>query len=787
MTALQHKLVRDLLYMKMQAAAIALVIGCGVATCVMSISVLRSLEAARDRYYETGRFAHLFAHAKRAPRQIAARIAEIPGVAGVETRIVAEAPLDMPGLPEQAVGRFVSIPDFGEPALNRLHLRSGRWPDPDRRGEVLVNEAFAAAHRMNPGSQFRAVLNGRRQDLVVAGVALSPEYIYQIRGGDLFPDDLRYGVIWMRDRQLAAAFDLTKSFNDVAVALMPRAVAGDVVLKLDALLAPYGGLGATGREEQVSNRYISDELTQLRAMASVPPAIFLLVSAFVLNVLVGRIITMQRDQIAMLKAFGYSPAALGWHYAQMTLVIVGAGTVIGTAAGAWFGSGLAELYARFFRFPSMHFRIDAGVVALAAGLSTAAGALGVASAVLRAMSLAPAEAMRPEAPAAYRPAWLERSGLGRWLTPSTRMIARQIERHPLRSALSTLGIALGIAVMMLGSFSKDVVNAIIAFQFGAVQHYDFLVTTFEPAPPEATHAFARLPGVLRAEPFRSVAVRLVHGRHARRVAVLGLAADRQLLIPRDSRELPAAVPPSGLLLSEKLAELLHVRPGEELTIEVLEGSRAVRTLPVAATLRDFSGLSAYMDLAALNRFMREGRIVSGAFLRVDPAASASLHSRLKASPAVAGVSSQLASLRSFESTFSENLLRMRLFNVAFASIIAFGVVYNAARITLSERARDLATLRVVGLTRREVWGTLAGEVAVLALAAVPIGLVVGRGLVEVAARALETETQRFPIVVSAVTCAEAVSTILAAALVSALAVGRRISHLDLVAVLKSRD
>lgn len=787
MTALHRKLLRDLRHLQTQAAAISLVIACGVATFVMSVSVLRSLEWARDQYYADARFAQLFVHVRRAPRGLAERLREIPGVAGVETRVVAEVPLDLPDLAEPAVGRIVSLPDFGEPALNRLHLRRGRWPDPERRGEVLVNEAFAAAHRFEPGGRFRAVLNGRSEVLTVTGIALSPEYIYQIRGGDLFPDDRRFGVLWMRDRPLASAFDLTDAFNDATFALMHGAVEAEVVRRVDLLLAPYGGLGATGRDEQVSHRYVTDELTQLRAMASVPPAIFLLVAAFVLNVVLNRLIATQREQIAALKAFGYTPAELGWHYGQLTLVIVASGVLLGTAVGAWLGRDMAEMYGRFFRFPTMDFRLDPAALAQAAGLSVAAAVLGVFAAVRRVMRLPPAEAMRPESPPLYRAAWLERAGLHRWLSQVGRMVVRQIGRHPLRAVLSISGIALGVAVMVLGSFSRDLVDHIVDFQFGAVQHHDFNVAFIEPGPPEALHAAARLPGVLRAEPYRAVPVRLVHGRQARRTALLGLAEDRELLRLRDADARPVAVPADGLLLSEKLAGLLGVRPGDRLTVEVLEGIRPVRTLVVADTLRDFSGLAAYMNLPALNRFMREGRMVSGAFLRTDRAEEAALYAQVKATPGVASLTSQRAALRSFQETLSENLLRMRLFNVAFAGIIAFGVVYNAARITVSERARELATLRVIGLTRGEVSGTLLGEVAVLTLAALPVGLVLGRLMAGVAVWALETETQRFPVVVSPATYAEAAVTVLAAALISGAIVRRHIDRFDLVAVLKARD
>lgn len=787
MTALRQKLLRDGWRLRTQAVAIGLVIACGVATYVMSVSVLHSLERMGRRYYEDYRFADIFAPLTRAPRAVAARLAEIPGVAAAAARVVAEAALDLPDLVEPAAGRLVSIPDEGPPELNRLHLRRGRWPEPDRRGEVLVNEAFAVAHRLAPGDRLQAVLHGRREPLTVTGIALSPEYVYQIRGGDLLPDDLRFGVFWMRERALAAAFDLTGACNDVVLALRPEADAAAVIAAVDGLLAPYGGRGAYGRTEQVSHRYVSDELAQLRGMASVPPAIFLLVAAFVLNVVLGRLIARQREQIATLKAFGYTAREIGTHYLQFALLIAGFGLVLGVAAGAWLGRGMADMYVDFFRFPGQDYRVEPVLVLQVTAVTLAAALLSVAPAVRGVARLAPAEAMRPAAPGDYRPAWLERFGPGDPSGWAGRMVLRQIARRPWRAAFTTTGIALAIAVMILGSFGRDMIGYVVAFQFDAVQRYDFSVGFFEPASPAALAAVAHLPGVLRAEPFRAVPVRLGSGPRSRRTTITGLAADRDLLQVLDPEARPVPLPAAGLLLAEKLAEHLGVTPGDRVAVEVLEGARPVREVEVAATLRDFSGLAAYMNLEAVHRLMREGPRLSGAWLAVDPAAHGEFYRELKRTPRVAGVVSQRASLRRFEAMMAANLLRMRLVNVIFAGIIAFGVVYNAARVTLSERAWELATLRVLGLTRGEVSAVLAGEILLLTAWAAPLGIACGTGLAALALRVLETETQRFPLVIAPATYGAALVTVLSATVLSLLVVRRRINRLDLVGVLKARD
>lgn len=788
MRALDRKLLRDLWHMKGQAVAIALVIAAGVATYVLSVSTLQSLRRTQDRYYERYRFAHVFAHLKRAPNPLADRIAEIPGVAQVQTRIVEQVTLDVPVLPEPAVGRLISIPEYPAPGLNGLYLRSGRWVEPGRTGEVLASEGFAQAHRLGPGDRISAVINGRRQRLTVVGVALSPEYVYAIRPGDLLPDEKRFGIFWMGYTDLAAAFNMQGAFNDIALTLTPGASEPEVLRRLDRLTESYGGLGAYGRADQTSNRFINNEINELRGMAQVVPTIFLAVAAFLLHIVISRLIGTQREQIATLKAFGYTSFEVGQHYLRMVLLVVIAGAIIGTVLGVWLGRGLTEIYTSFFRFPVFEYRPGADVILLAVFVSAAAAAAGTLGAVLRAMRLPPAEAMRPEPPASFGPTFLERLGLQRLFSSTARMILRQLERQPLRSLLSALSIALAVAVCVLGSFMKDAVEYLMETQFAFAQRQQMSVTFDEPTSGQVLYELAHLPGVRHCEPFRAIAVRLRFGARERRVSVLGLPAEGKLfrVIDRQRRAVP--LPPEGLVLSAKLAELLDVRVGDVLMVEVLEGERPVRPVPVVALVNDLAGTDAYMEVEAVRRLMRESDVMSGAFLATDTDRTDELYTALKNTPHVAGVAVTQTALTSFRKTIAENLLRMRFFNVLFAGVIAFGVVYNSARIALSERSRELATLRVLGYTRAEVSLILLGELAVLTLVAIPVGLTLGYGLAALVIRlAYNTELFRMPLVIDRSTYAFAATVTLVAALVSGLVVRRRIDRLDLVAVLKSKE
>jgi putative ABC transport system permease protein len=787
LSILDRKLLRDLWHLRGQVAAISVVVACGVATVMTTRTAYTSLLGSRAAYYADYRFADVFAHVKRAPEALRARLLAVPGVVAAETRIVTEVTLDVPGLAEPATGQLVSVPERRRPILNDLYLRRGRWPEPGRSDEVIVSEAFAVANRLEPGETLGAVINGRWQRLRIVGVALSPEYLYEIAPGGLFPDNKHFGVLWMSREALGPAFEMVGAFNDVSLAVGPDAVESDVIGRVNRLLDRYGGLGAYGRSDQVSARFISDEIAQNRVSGTVIPAIFLGIAAFLLNVVLARLVSTEREQIGVLKAFGYSDWAVGRHYLKFAVVALLIGCAVGVALGLWFAARTIATYASFYRFPVFVFRLD--WMALALGLLVTLGAVfvGAASAVRRVAALPPAVAMQAEPPARFRPGPLERLGLYRLVAVPGRIAMRNLERRPVKAALSALGIAFAVAILLVGRFFVDAMSYIADVQFRHVQREDVMVVFNAPRPAVVRYELTRLPGVLRAEPFRTVSVRLRAGHRSRRTALLGLEESGELRQLIGRRLVPVALPSDGVVLTAKLGEILHVSPGDTLTVEVLEGARPVRRVAVAGFVDELLGLSAYMEQHALNRLLAEGNTLSGALLRVDPFAAPALYGRLKRLPGVAGTSSRNATLASFEATLAESIGIMTTILVGFAGGLAVAMVYNAARIALSERARELASLRVLGFTRGEVAAMLLGEQAVLIVGGIAAGLALGYQLCRVLSGLYQWELFRIPLVVSPETYAFAVTVILIAALGTALLVRRRLDRLDLVAVLKTRE
>lgn len=784
---LNRKLLRELWSHRGQMASIIAVVAVGVMTVVTMRGTYEALADSQQRYYRDAHFPHLWAQLERAPESLRRRIEEIPGVSAVETRVTFAASLHVPGVSAPALGLFVSLPERGRPSVGDIRITSGRHFAPGARAEAIISENFAEANGFVPGDTLRAVLNGRLRALEVVGVAISPEHSYAVPPGALFPEDERYGILWMSREVLGPAYAMEGAFNEVVLTALPGADLRRIAQRLDRLLEPYGGLGAYQREDQPSHQILTSELEQNRSMGTIVPAIFLGVAAFLLNVVLGRMIATQRGEIAVLKAFGYDNLSVGAHYLMFALVAGVVGALLGSIAGIWLGGMMVDLYAVYFRFPDLTYRLRPGLVLLGLAVSMLGAAGGALNAVRRAVRLPPAEAMRPEAPARFEPGWIERTGIGRLLPAAGRMILRNLERQPLRSAFSAIGVAVSTAILVVGLFMFDGIDRMMDLQFNQTQREDLSVTFNHPLPGRARYDLMHLPGVTRVEPFRAVPVRLRHGHLVEETAITGLVPEARLRRIVSARGSEHPLPAAGIVLSRILAEQLRLQTGDRVQVEVLEGERRRVMVQVSGIVDDFIGVSAYARLDALHRIARGPQVVTGAFLQVEAGDQAALGEQLKGLPVVASVASPAEMLQTFEAQLEESLFISIFFMLGFSGVIAMAVVYNGARVALSERGKELASLRVLGFSQREVAVLLLGEQGTLTLAAIPLGWVIGYGLAAALVTSLTTESYRIPLVVTPATYLYSALATLVAAAVSGWLVRRRLDRLDLIAVLKTRE
>lgn len=786
MSTLHTKLLRELRRLWSQFMAIAMVMAAGVATLLIGVGTYQSLDQTRSAYYRGQRFADMFASVTRAPRTLLQEIARIEGVSDVDGRIAQLAIADIEGIEEPASVLLLSLPTGSTQGLNQLYLRSGRLPEIASSTEAAVSEVFAKANRLQLGSNIDVIMNGTLRGITVVGVALSPDYVYAVAPGESMPNEGRFGVLWVPAPVLAAAYGMKGAFNTVSLKLLPRTSEHRVSESLDIILAPFGGQGAYGRAKQTSHAYLSSELTQLRSMSSVLPPIFLFVAAFLVNMTLLRLITLEREQIGLLKALGYSAWSIARYYIELVVLIGLIGVAIGIFFGVWAGGALASLYARFYSFPELIFSRDPLLFLIAGGATLLAAVVGAVRGVSAAARLPPAVAMSPPAPPVYRNRG-RRSSLPFQPRKTWVMVTRHIMHWPWRSAGGVIGLSFSVAVLVGSLWSVGGVNHVVDYTFNKADRQDATLVFSTPKTMSAIQDVGRLPAVLAREPFRAVGVEVRSGHIARRIALLGRGESAVLTKLFDAHMQPVRLPRSGILLTHALAKILGVGRGDSVDVRLLEGNRQIRQVYISGVVEGYLGLSAYMELGALEALVQDGGLISGAYLTLDPLERDRLYATLKRTPSAGSLSVQAEALKQFRATMAQNMYVMIGVLAGLASLIAFGVVYNFSRISLSEQGRELASLRVLGFTRREVSSLLLAETAALTLVAQPVGWGLGLLLAWAMVQGFSTEMFAMPLVVGPEVFASSSLIVIFAAIVSGLIVRRRVDRLDMIAVLKTRE
>ncbi len=789
MSTLHIKLWRDLTRLRAQVLTIAMVVAIGVSGFVGMFAVHESLKGSRDAFYADNRLADVFVGVKRAPVHLRERLAAIHGVADVKLDVLFDAQVDLPGVIPPVTGRFIALDlsavHAGRQGLNALTLKQGRWPERGTALEALVSDRFAAARQLKPGDVVHAILNGRRERIHLVGTAVTPEYVFASQGGA--PDDTAFGVWWIDGQRLREQFDMEGAFNQASLRLLPGAPELPVRAQVDRLLADYGSVGAVGRDGQLSAKIVSDELASLKVMGTVLPAIFLAVAMFILNVVLSRQVATQRSQIAALKALGYTDGAIAGHYTQLALVIAGLGVVAGLGLSEFIGRGMLSLYDEVFRFNGLAYVMSPWLLLASALIAALAATAGTWTAIRSVVRLRPAQAMMPPAPPMYSRTLVERLGLARFLTTGARMVVRQVERRPLRAAFTVTGIALAVALQISGAFWLDAIAHIADVQFRQVQQGDVLVNFRRPVPRTVVQDLQRLPGVIHAEPYRTEPVKVSWRGRSEDTALSGYRGDAQLLRVVDETRGAVAMPPHGVVLSALLAESLGARVGDRIMLEFRLWNRRQVQVEVVDIVHTMFGKLLFMNLDAMNRLAGDGDGVADAALQVDPAAMTAFWTAVKGAPTIASVFDKAGSYEAFDQRTQKNMGIFSGILTVFAVAMAVGIIYNAARISLSERAWELASLRVLGMTRAEVSVLLLAELGAELLIALPIGALLGYGLASAMMALMASDAIDFPVVIEPSTYASAGLIVLAAGVASALLVRRQIDRLDLVSVLKVRE
>jgi putative ABC transport system permease protein len=786
-SSLSKKLWADLIALKGQVISIALVVSTGIAVIIGALSCYDSLRWAQQYFYQHYQFANLFVSLKHAPNTLMTQMAKIPGIKQVQLEINKEVKIDIKNMKEPAIGLFISLSKNRQKSINRPHLRQGRWPSPSQNKELLISESFAKEHRLRPGDSISAILNGRHQQFIITGIAISPQFIYSIRAQDIIPDNKHFGVFWLNAKAMESAFNMVGAFNQLSIVLSNHANPKPIIAALDVLLVDYGSLGAYTRKNQISHRFLTNEFEQLKFMATVLPTIFLIITSFLVNMVISRLVTLQRTQIASLKALGYSNRNIVLYYFKFVLVIITIGAVIGISFGVWMGQSMIGLYREYFIFPLFPFKLSPLIPLVSIIISLIAAIIGMLNSLHRVFKLSPSQAMRPQSPKLYTRSAIDYLLINSKVSPVVKIIIRNLSRSKLRQASSIMGISCGIGIVILGLFWGDAFNYLIDAQFRHAERGHIMVNFNDVVNRQSIVELQKIPGVLSVEGMRTIPVRFQSQQHDYQTGLIGFvekSSQRQLL--NDKLEKINLIP-NQFFLSLALAQVLNVKVGDSLWIEALSGKKKKRLVTVNAIVDDFIGLSGYMEYESLHHLFDESFAVTSASMLIDKNKEHTIYQRLKTIPKIATVTIKYALIKTFEDTFAKHILIFTGFLSVFAIIIAVGIIYNNAQIALSERALELATMRVIGMTQKEVAIILIGELLIQLIIAIPIGVIIALILATISINLIPADIIRIPLVIQSHTYIIASTIAMCAALFSAIIVFKRIKKLDLLAVLKTMD
>lgn len=790
MRVLNKKLMRNVRQSWGQSLAVAAVVMLGTAIYVAFASAHRDLLLTRDTYYEKYRFADFTLMLDQAPATAVFRVENFPGVREARGRIVEDVNLDIEGEDQPRIGRVISMPDRQGPTLNGLAMQTGRYFQSGTANEVILSKDFAVQNNLGPGDRIEASINGKKHSLQIIGTALSPEYVYMIRNAQEFlPKPERFGILWVSASFAEMAFDMESAVNDIVGVVAPGVNLEALLEELKDELDSYGVYATIKKEDQTSNMFLSSEIKGLEVSAKVTPAIFMGIAAVILLVLLNRMVRQERSQIGLLKAYGYANWGIAFHYIKFALILGFAGSTAGTLLGLLLANMMVRMYVEFFQFPLLRSRIYLDVILVAAGITVVSAGLGALMAASKAVRIQPAEAMRSETPRYGHHTIFERiPQLWRRLSFTWKMIIRNVGRYRFRAGFSIAGVAIAAALMIIGFFSMDSIRYLIEFQFNRLQQEDMRVTFAREMGRGAWHDMRHLKYVRQAEPLLQYPFEARRGWRKKDLAIIGLPRDAKLMALVNSEGEIIDVGEDGLVLTERLAKELGVVAGDAVVLKPLMGrldkERAIR---VSQVVQQYLGEAAYMNIDALSRLLDTSFAMNAALLRTERGRELALARELKDVPGIVGVEIKAETVQSIKDTMEQS---MRISNVVlglFSGVIAFAIIYNTTLVSLAERKRELASLRVMGFTQREVGRIVYNENILLSTVGLLVGLPLGLGLSRLLINAYDTEMFRMPFHIEPKTFVMACFWIAVFVALANLAARRKLHNLDMVEVLKERE
>lgn len=780
-SVLHRKLLRELNQSRWQLLAIAALITSGISCYVGLLSTYEDLERTRVAYYAECRMADFWIGLKKAPRSALDELAPLPGIADLRARIRFEITVNLDQVDHPVSGRLLSLPEQRQSVINGFVLRRGSYFTGESQREVIIDEAFADEHQLDPGDTLELLLNGRLELLSIVGTASSSEFTYLIGPGSLIPDPRTYGVFYVQQEFAESLYDFEGACNEVIGTVAPETDVTRLLIDIEERLDDYGVAAVVPLKDQVSHFMLVNEIVMGRKMAVTLSSIFLLVSALILNILMTRFVEQQRTIVGTLKAIGVRQSRITLHYMSFGLAVGFAGSLLGCLAGNAMAGGLTSVYSQYYSFPvlehewSLRYSLEGTLIGMLASLS---GCWRGVRAVAR---LHPAEAMRPAAPRRGHHILLERAPVI-WtrLGFESQLVLRDLFRYRARTLAGLFASTMGAAMLLTALYYRDSLIHLVKFQYELVDRSDYQLVLRDETPGEVLDEIRQLPGVNHVEPSLAVACRLVNGHRSRRVSIIGIPADSQLNIPRTRAGIRIPIPESGLILDQRIADSLGLELGDPITMIPVRGDRTPRKTTLAQITHGYLGTTIYAQIDELNRLIHEQQTLNLVLVKSDPAVDINrqFKQELKTLPALQALNDTRQARQNLEFEIIRNLNVMTWWLIFFSGLIFFGSIINSTLVTLSERAREIATLRVVGYQMQDVGRLFLREILWINLTGSLLGLPVGYALSAVSAEAFSSDLFRMPLKIEWTTWLLTPTLSLVFCLLSHQIVERRLKHMD---------
>ncbi len=790
MQALFKKLLRNISQGKGQFWAVVAVVTVGIMIYVSMSSTYYNLKKSQEDFYQASNFADYYFSIVKAPERI---IKDVEALAGVK-RATGRISLDLPILKEdnkRATARIITFPLPMDNELNHILLSEGRMftGKAGSNIEINTNPGFVDANNINWGDNVTVIYEGKPVDLSIVGTANSPEFIYPIKDiADLLPDHENFGIFMLPQYEAGPVFNYAGQINQVLVEFTPNTDHAKAAEEIKELLKPYGFLASYPRDDQLSHAMLQTELDSIKSLTTFLPFIFLSIAAAIQFVILRRMVRNQRAQIGVIKALGYSNGQIILHYSTYALLVGLIGAILGAITGWLFSGILTDFYLLYFNLPHSPGGFNSKAIIYGFIISIVVGLAAGWSAARQVSKIQPAESMRPVPPKTGSKSIVENwSALWIRLGSDWKISLRNISRNRGRFMLTTVGIALAVALLVISYFMNDAVDYMMQSIFHD-QKYDLMIRVATPVKEGELSSIAAIDGVLKVEPFLELPVRMTYKGKSEDDVLTAYNPAMSLKKIADEKGRELNIPAQGVLLSNSQAQKLGVRVGEDVEIETLlpQGPTHRSFIRVAGISHQMIGSATYVDLEVANRLLEAQNLISGAMLKSEAGKASLVEERLGEMLNIASISSREKEIANFEANLGAMIYTVGIM-VLFAMILGLAIVYNASLMTFVERERELASLKVIGYSNKELAGILGKENLLQSILGIALGLPLGKIMATGFISSIETDLYSFPVIIYPLTYVFSTLTAIVFIIIAHRLAIRGVNRINLVETLKNRD